>query len=440
MWSKSVAVTPITPAGRNPSLQCGVPSGGLLLVGTVKVALRFRTRPGPVGINGATTRTTRTLQMNKQNTVARSLHDLGLAAWFGGSLMGAVGVNGASRELDDPTDRARVANAAWARWTPVNAAAIAGHLMGSVPLIWSNKARLLAQPQARWVNATKGALTLAALAATGYARYAGEQVMRAEGRATSMPLHEAGGMPVEDATTPEARTPDEVAGPQRQLTALQWVVPAITGGLVVLNAKAGEQQRPATVLADAWRARLSTVPGVGMLDRVPSGGAPALLGAITALGVVRRMFGTKARGRRRARRGELRARDIMTPSPECAREHETLEEVARKLESSDIGSMPVCGNDNRLKGMVTDRDIVVSVVSGGRDPRTTTAGELAKGKPVTIGADDPVSEAIRTMKRYKVRRLPVIDGDQLVGIVSQADVAASARDEQVGQLVEAISL
>ena len=380
--------------------------------------------------------------MNKQNTVARSLHDLGLAAWFGGSLMGAVGVNGASQELDDPTDRARVANAAWARWTPVNAGAIAAHLMGSVPLIWSNKTRLLAQPQARWVNATKGALTLAALAATGYARYAGEQVMRAERRATSMPLQEAGGMPVKDATTPEARTPDEVAGPQRQLTALQWVVPAITGGLVVLNAKAGEQQRPATVLADAWRARLNTVtvPAVGMLDRVPSGGAPALLGAITALGVVRRMFGTKARRRRRTRRGELRARDIMTPSPECAREHETLEEVARKLESSDIGSMPVCGNDNRLKGMVTDRDIVVSVVSGGRDPRTTTAGELAKGKPVTIGADDSVSEAIRTMKRHKVRRLPVIDGDQLVGIVSQADVAASARDEQVGQLVEAISV
>ena len=378
--------------------------------------------------------------MDKQNTVARSLHDLGLAAWFGGSLMGAVGVNGAGQEVRDPTDRARVANAAWARWTPVNAAAIAAHLIGSVPLTWSNKARLLAQPQARWVNATKGALTLASLAATGYARYAGEQVMKAERRVTSVPVHDAEGMPVRDATTPEPRTPDEAAGPQRQLAALQWVVPALTGGLVVLNAKAGEQQRPATVLMDAWRARLSAIPRADVLDRMPSGGPQALLGLITALGVVRRLFGAKARKRRRAKRGELRARDIMTPSPEWAREDDTLEEVARKLEASDIGSMPVCGKDNRLRGMVTDRDIVVSVVSSGRDPRTTTAGELATGKPVTIGADDSVSEAIRTMKRHKVRRLPVIDDDQLVGIVSQADVAASAREEQVGDLVEAISV
>lgn len=378
--------------------------------------------------------------MYKQNTVARSLHDLGLAAWFGGSLMGAVGVNGASQEVDDPTDRARVANAAWGRWTPVNAAAIAAHLMGSVPLVWSNKGRLVAQPQARWLNATKGGLTLAALAATGYARYAGEQVMQTERHATSMPVQDAGGMPVQDATTPAPQTPDEVADAQGQLTGLQWVVPALTGGLLILNAKAGEQQRPAAALVDAWRSRVSDVPGADVIDRLPSGGLPALLGVITALGIVRRLFGAKARRRRRAKRGELRARDIMTPSPECAREYETLEEVARKLESSDIGSMPVCGNDNRLKGMVTDRDIVVSVVSSGRDPRTTTAGELADGKPVTIGADDSVTDAIRTMKRHKVRRLPVIDGHELVGIVSQADLAASARDEQVGDLVEAISL
>jgi hypothetical protein len=219
------------------------------------------------------------VQMDKQNTVARSLHDLGLAAWFGGSLMGAVGVNGASQEVHDPTDRARVANAAWARWTPVNAAAIAAHLIGSVPLTWSNKARLLAQPQARWVNATKGA----------------------ERRVKSVPVHDAEGMPVRDATTPEPRTPDEAAGPQRQLAALQWVVPALTGGLVVLSAKAGEQQRPATVLMDAWRARLSTIPRADVLDRMPSGGPQALLGLITALGVVRRLFGAKARKTRSRR-------------------------------------------------------------------------------------------------------------------------------------------
>jgi CBS domain-containing protein len=309
-----------------------------------------------------------------------------------------------------------------------------------VPITWSNKGRLAAQPQARWVNAAKGALTLASLAATAYARYEGQKVMDAEQQATRMPVQDAGGMPVEDATTPEPGTPDEAAGAQRQLSALQWVVPALTGGLLILNAKAGEQQRPATVLVEAWRSRVSDLPGAQVIDRVPAGGLPALFASIAALGVGRRLFGAKARRRRRAKRGELRARDIMTPAPAYARENETLEEVARKLESADIGSVPVCAEDNRLTGMVTDRDIVVSVVSSGRDPRTTTVGELASGSVVTIGADDPVSEAIRTMKRHKVRRLPVVEGDALVGIVSQADVAATARDEQVGDLVEAISV
>jgi CBS domain-containing protein len=88
---------------------------------------------------------------------------------------------------------------------------------------------------------------------------------------------------------------------------------------------------------------------------------------------------------------------------------------------------------------VTDRDIVVKVLAQGRDPSSTTAGELGEGKPVTIGADDSVEDAIRTMKEHKVRRLPVIDGHRLIGIVSQADVARSVDEEHVGDLVEAIS-
>lgn len=371
--------------------------------------------------------------MRKQNTVARSLHDLGLAAWFGGSLMGAVGVNGAGSQVVDPTERAQVADAAWARWTPVNAAAIASHLAGSVPLVWGNKSRLLTQPQARWVNGAKGALTLAALGATAYARAAGQQVMNAE--------QEAPAMPVTDATTPSAGTDPEAAGAQQQLSGLQWAVPALTGALILLNAKAGEQQRPGAILADAWRSRVGGIdlPGVDLTDRVAGGTVARVLGALAALGVIKRVFGRKGRVRRRARRGQLRARDIMTPSPDYAAEDETLDAVARRLESADIGALPVCGNDQQLKGMVTDRDIVVSVVNSGRDPRTTTAGELANGEPVTIGADDSIDEAIRTMKRHKVRRLPVIDGHRLVGMVSQADLATSASDAQVGDLVEVIS-
>jgi CBS domain-containing protein len=105
----------------------------------------------------------------------------------------------------------------------------------------------------------------------------------------------------------------------------------------------------------------------------------------------------------------------------------------------DVGSLPICGEDNRLKGMLTDRDIVVRCIADGGDPATVTAGELAQGKPVTIGADDTVEEAIRTMQDNKVRRLPVIDGHDLVGVISQADIARNYPEDRVGDLVELIS-
>ncbi|MEU4333065.1 CBS domain-containing protein [Micromonospora lupini] len=104
-----------------------------------------------------------------------------------------------------------------------------------------------------------------------------------------------------------------------------------------------------------------------------------------------------------------------------------------------VGSLPICGDDNRLKGMLTDRDIVVKVLAEGRDPANVTAGELAQGEAVTIGADDDAGEILRTMGKHKVRRLPVIDGHELVGIVAVADVARSLPERPVGDLIEAIS-
>jgi CBS domain-containing protein len=101
--------------------------------------------------------------------------------------------------------------------------------------------------------------------------------------------------------------------------------------------------------------------------------------------------------------------------------------------------MPICGDDNRLKGMLTDRDIVVKCIAQGGDPSSTKVSELAEGKPVTIGADDSVEETLRTMKEHGVRRLPVIDGHDMIGIVSQADVARNLPDDKIGDLVEAIS-
>ena len=133
------------------------------------------------------------------------------------------------------------------------------------------------------------------------------------------------------------------------------------------------------------------------------------------------------------------AREIMTPDVTCIGEKESLAEAARKMADLDVGSLPICGADNRLKGMITDRDIVVKVLAKDRNPADCTAGELAQGKPVTIGADDDAAEILRTMSEHKVRRLPVIDGHQLVGIVAIADVAKALPDRPVGDLIDAIT-
>ncbi len=133
------------------------------------------------------------------------------------------------------------------------------------------------------------------------------------------------------------------------------------------------------------------------------------------------------------------ARDIMTPDPECIDAESTVLEAAQKLARLDVGALPICGTDHKLKGMLTDRDIVTKVLALGKDPATCKAGELAQGEAVTIGADDDASEILHTMTAHHVRRLPVIDGHDLVGIVAQADVARALPDPQVGDLLEAIS-
>ena len=133
------------------------------------------------------------------------------------------------------------------------------------------------------------------------------------------------------------------------------------------------------------------------------------------------------------------ARDVMTGDATCIGAQETLVDAARKMSELDVGALPICGEDNRLKGMVTDRDIVVRCIAQGGDPSSTKAADLAEGKPVTIGADDPIEEALQTMTQHNVRRLPVIDGHELIGMVSQADIARNLSDDKIGMFVEAIS-
>jgi hypothetical protein len=173
--------------------------------------------------------------MTADNTVSRSLHDLGLATWFGGSLMGAVGLNGAAADVEEPKQRLRVANAGWNRWTPVNLAGIAAHLAGGAVLLGANKGRVASQQGVAQATVVKTALTGAALAATAWSRALGAK------------LDQADEVPVEGGTDPSIDTPEDVAKAQRPLKVLQWVIPALTGAVLVLNARMGEQQRPAQI-------------------------------------------------------------------------------------------------------------------------------------------------------------------------------------------------
>lgn len=111
--------------------------------------------------------------MSNRQTVIRSLHDLGLAAWFGGSLFGAVGLNDASTAVREPADRTTVAAAGWARWAPVNAAALTAHTIGGIGLIAGNKKRVLAQADTRFNTIVKAGLTLTAIGVTAYSSIQG---------------------------------------------------------------------------------------------------------------------------------------------------------------------------------------------------------------------------------------------------------------------------
>jgi hypothetical protein len=179
--------------------------------------------------------------MSTRNTVIRSLHDLGAAAWFGGSLMGAVGLNGAAAAVRDPQDRARVASVGWGKWSPVNAAAIGAHVVGGGAILYENRQRAKYQTGVRGNTALKLVVTGAALAATAASGALGAKAAQGEGHHT------------QGATEPSSQTPDDVAKAQQQLRYLQWALPALTGAIVVLGAQQGEQQRPREILSGLGR-------------------------------------------------------------------------------------------------------------------------------------------------------------------------------------------
>lgn len=168
-------------------------------------------------------------------TFFHQLHDVGLAAWFGGTLANAVALNPAASASGSSPNVGAVANAGWDRWTPVNAAAIGVHLVGAAGLLKHDLGRAAAQKGVPSMATTKTALTVAALGVTAYSRVLGKKVSSAQD------------VPASDATTPTASTPPDVAKAQKQLTVLQWAVPALTGTLLAIGAYAAEQYRPEEV-------------------------------------------------------------------------------------------------------------------------------------------------------------------------------------------------
>ena len=131
--------------------------------------------------------------------------------------------------------------------------------------------------------------------------------------------------------------------------------------------------------------------------------------------------------------------DVMTSRPRAVTPQTPLSEVAEVMEAEDVGSVPVV-EDDRLVGIVTDRDIVIRAIAKGKDPRGMPASEASSRELVTVSPDDDLSDALKLMAQYQVRRLAVTGEDErLIGVVSQADVAMHVKDKEAGELLEGIS-
>lgn len=187
--------------------------------------------------------------MSQRNTFIRSLHDIGVAAWFGGSLMGAVGLNGAAAKAKDPTERLRISSVGWARWTPVQLAAIAVHGIGGIGLIVANRGRIAAQSGAKSNTVLKTVVTAAAGAASVAGGLAGSAILKHA---------DEGGAGV---TEPGSNASDQLAAAQRVEKITQWAIPLLTGVLLVLGAQQGEQQRAGAGWLGDLKGRAKSVVG-----------------------------------------------------------------------------------------------------------------------------------------------------------------------------------
>jgi CBS domain-containing protein len=144
---------------------------------------------------------------------------------------------------------------------------------------------------------------------------------------------------------------------------------------------------------------------------------------------------TAAPGRLEAAR---QARGIMHAGAECVGEDDSVAAAARKMRDLGVGALPICGADDRLHGILTDRDIVVKCVAEGRDPAQLRAGELAQGTLFWVEATAEVGEVLQQMEDHHIKRLPVIENHRLVGIISEADLARNLDEHRLAEFVEKV--
>ena len=134
------------------------------------------------------------------------------------------------------------------------------------------------------------------------------------------------------------------------------------------------------------------------------------------------------------------ARDVMTPDPACCTPETRLDDVARMMVQNDCGEIPVIDRSDRPIGVVTDRDIVCRVVAEGRNPMAYMASTCMSQPVITVDADMPVDEEVRTMEKHQIRRVPVVDERGCcTGIIAQADLAWEEPPAEVAELVREVS-
>lgn len=137
---------------------------------------------------------------------------------------------------------------------------------------------------------------------------------------------------------------------------------------------------------------------------------------------------------------KLRARDIMSSGVQCVGAHQSLFDAAKMMRDLNVGCLPICGDNNKLTGLITDRDIVVNCCAEGVDPATVQAGSM-NSKVHWIDADADAAEVLTTMEENQIRRLPVIDvksGHRLVGMITEANLAKNLSDDQIAEFVSRV--